>query len=117
MIDYGGVFISFFAVIDPIGTVPVFIAITRGYGATEKRKIALKGTFFAAAVLLFFVYERRVCLEMSEHFLNLGPGSQSSSFPVQVCCLVVVIDEIKLKNVMENQYNTSLVPSPKQYKL
>jgi membrane protein, MarC family len=42
-------------VIDPIGTVPVFIAITRGYGATEKRKIALKGTFFAAAVLLFFV--------------------------------------------------------------
>lgn len=48
-------FIFFFAVIDPIGTVPVFIAATRGYEERERRRIALEATMFAAAVLLFFV--------------------------------------------------------------
>ncbi len=56
MIDFAGVFISFFAVIDPIGTVPVFIAVTRGYQKKEKIKIAFKATLAAAAILLFFVF-------------------------------------------------------------
>ena len=56
MIDFAGVFISFFAVIDPIGTVPVFIAVTRGYQTKDKIKIALKATLAAAVILLFFVF-------------------------------------------------------------
>ncbi len=48
-------FIFFFAVIDPIGTVPVFIAVTRDYEDSIKRVIALKATIFAAAILVFFV--------------------------------------------------------------
>lgn len=55
MIDYLGVFISFFSVIDPIGTVPVFIAVTQGYDTGDKWKIAVKATLFAALILLFFV--------------------------------------------------------------
>lgn len=55
MIDFLATFIVFFAVIDPIGTVPVFIAVTRGYETQEKRKIALIATFFSAAILVFFV--------------------------------------------------------------
>jgi len=55
MIDFLATFIVFFAVIDPIGTVPVFIAVTREYEAQEKRKIALIATFFSAAILVFFV--------------------------------------------------------------
>ncbi|BDX05682.1 MarC family protein [Planctobacterium marinum] len=54
MIDFIAVFIFFFAVIDPIGTVPVFIAVTRGYDAAAKRKIALIASAVAAAILLFF---------------------------------------------------------------
>lgn len=41
MIDFVAVFIFFLAVIDPIGTVPVLLAVTRGYDAAAKRKIAL----------------------------------------------------------------------------
>ena len=48
-------FIFFFAVIDPIGTVPVYIAVTRSYSDGERRAIALKATLFAFLVLLFFV--------------------------------------------------------------
>lgn len=55
MIDFIAVFITFFAVIDPIGTVPVFIAVTEKYDAKTKRHIALLATCVSAAVLLFFV--------------------------------------------------------------
>lgn len=49
------IFIFFFAVIDPIGTVPVFIAVTRGDDEKFKRKVALKAVAVAALLLLFFV--------------------------------------------------------------
>lgn len=48
-------FIFFFAVIDPIGTVPVFIAVTSRYEEKVKKRIALRATLVAAAILLFFV--------------------------------------------------------------
>ncbi|TGE84550.1 MarC family transcriptional regulator [Pseudoalteromonas sp. KS88] len=49
------IFIFFFAVIDPIGTVPVFIAVTRGDSEKFKRKVIYKAVAVSAAVLLFFV--------------------------------------------------------------
>ena len=55
MIDFLSTYIVFFAVIDPIGTIPVFIALTASYSVVEKRKIALISTASAAAILLFFV--------------------------------------------------------------
>lgn len=55
MIDIIATFIVFFAVIDPIGTVPVFIAVTRHYDQKAKRRIGLIATIVAAAILVFFV--------------------------------------------------------------
>ncbi|WP_077284664.1 MarC family protein [Cognaticolwellia aestuarii] len=55
MIDVLAVFITFFAVIDPIGTVPVFIAVTDQYDQKTKRRIALLSTIISMCVLLFFV--------------------------------------------------------------
>lgn len=55
MIDYVATFIFFFAVIDPIGTVPVFIAVTSGFDTQAKRKIAFLATLVSAGILLFFV--------------------------------------------------------------
>ena len=54
MIDFLAAFIVFFAVIDPIGTVPVFIAVTKNFDEVSKRKIALIASFVAALILLFF---------------------------------------------------------------
>ena len=48
-------FITFFTVIDPIGTVPVFIAVTSMYSKKDKKKIALKAALVAFGVLLFFI--------------------------------------------------------------
>ncbi|WP_185231648.1 MarC family protein [Teredinibacter franksiae] len=63
MIDYLAVFITFFAVIDPVGTVPVFIAVTGKYDPKTQRRIALLATLVSACVLLFFVVIGEVLLK------------------------------------------------------
>lgn len=55
MIDIVATFIVFFAIIDPIGTVPVFIAVTRGYDTKAKMKIASMAIFVSICILVFFV--------------------------------------------------------------
>ena len=62
MIDVIATFIFFFAVIDPIGTVPVFIAVTSQYDERLKKGIAIKATLVAGAILLFFVVAGEVIL-------------------------------------------------------
>ena len=62
MIDFIATFIFFFAVIDPIGTVPVFIAVTSQHDEHTKRRIAIKATLAAGAILLFFVVAGEVIL-------------------------------------------------------
>ena len=62
MSDYIAIFIFFFAVIDPIGTVPVFIAVTSGFEDTVKRKIAVQAAIVSACILLFFVIAGEVIL-------------------------------------------------------
>jgi multiple antibiotic resistance protein len=62
MYDLIGTFIFFFAVIDPIGTVPVFIAVTSGYEEQVKRRIALRAVLISAALLIFFVVAGEIIL-------------------------------------------------------
>lgn len=54
----------FFAVIDPIGTLPVFLAVTTQFDARTKRVVALKAFFISATVLVCFVV-------LGELYLNL----------------------------------------------
>ena len=54
MNDVVGTFVFFFAVIDPVGTVPVFLAVTRGYEERAKPRIAVRATLAAAVILVFF---------------------------------------------------------------
>ena len=62
MIDFVSTFVSFFAVIDPIGTVPVFVAVSRHLDEPGKRRMALAATAVAAAILIFFVVAGEIVL-------------------------------------------------------
>ena len=62
MADYIATFIFFFAVIDPIGTVPVFIAVTSQFDAKIKRKIALQSTIISSIILVFFIIAGEIIL-------------------------------------------------------
>ncbi len=49
------VFAGFFAIMNPIGGIPVFISLTQGADATEKKKIAKKATLIAFLIGLAFI--------------------------------------------------------------
>ena len=56
-------FIFYFAVIDPIGSVPVFIAATNGLTSQEKRHTAFKAVLVSLLVLLFFIVAGELILD------------------------------------------------------
>lgn len=62
MIDFASVFIFFFAVIDPIGTVPVFIAVTRHLDEASKKRVAFKAALVSSGILIFFVVAGEIIL-------------------------------------------------------
>lgn len=47
-------FVTLFVIIDPIGSVPVFIGLTGGVGPERRRQIATKAILVAGGVLVFF---------------------------------------------------------------
>lgn len=55
-------FIFFFAVIDPIGTIPVFLAVTSSFEESTKKKIAIRAALVSAAILVFFVVAGEIIL-------------------------------------------------------
>lgn len=55
-------FIILWAVVDPVGTIPVFIAVTKGYDDLERKKIARKASFVACAILFFFLIVGEILL-------------------------------------------------------
>ncbi|AOS95829.1 hypothetical protein AUP74_00358 [Microbulbifer aggregans] len=63
MNDWISSFVFFFAVIDPVGTLPVFIAVTARHAEWQKRKIALLAVLVASAILLFFLLAGQYLLE------------------------------------------------------
>jgi len=52
-----------FAVIDPIGTVPVYLEATKQFDTLHKRKIAIQASIVAFLVLLFFIIIGQLILE------------------------------------------------------
>jgi multiple antibiotic resistance protein len=49
-------FVLYFVVIDPIGTTPLFLVVTKGLHAKDKNKVAFEGVLIATIVLLFFAF-------------------------------------------------------------
>ena len=49
-------FVLYFVVIDPIGTTPLFLVVTKGWNAKDKIKVAFEGVLIATIVLLFFAF-------------------------------------------------------------
>lgn len=47
-------FVTLFVIIDPIGLTPLFVALTQGMTARERRAIALRSTLVAAGILTMF---------------------------------------------------------------
>lgn len=55
MLELIKTFLFLFAVIDPLGSVPVYLEATKHFGVKPKRRIAVKASAIAFSVLLFFI--------------------------------------------------------------
>ena len=56
-------FITLFVVVDPLGTVPVFLFATSGYDPKRRRAIAFRAFLVAAGILFFFLVLGQFMLE------------------------------------------------------
>ena len=56
-------FVVLWAVIDPIGSVPVYLSQTQRLTPAQRRKVALKAVAISAGVLLFFLIAGQILLE------------------------------------------------------
>lgn len=55
MFDYWlSAFVTLFVTIDPIGLAPIFVIVTAGMAAAERRQTAIRATAVAAAILIAF---------------------------------------------------------------
>lgn len=61
-------FANFFIIIDPIGVVPFFMALTAGFTPTARRAAALKSVAIAAVILLVFTLVGQPLL----HYLGIA---------------------------------------------
>ncbi|MCG8582433.1 MAG: MarC family protein [Bacteroidales bacterium] len=52
-----------FAVIDPLGSIPVYLEATKNFDKTHKKKIAINASIIAFLVLLFFIVVGQIILE------------------------------------------------------
>jgi multiple antibiotic resistance protein len=63
-------FVTLWVVVDPIGTVPVFIAVTAGMDSIARKKTALQAALVSAGVLLFFLAFGQLLIEALDIGLN-----------------------------------------------
>ncbi|MBG0781693.1 MAG: MarC family protein [Bacteroidales bacterium] len=97
-------FILLFAVIDPIGTLPVFMASTAAYSRSEKKRIALKAVGLSALVLLFFILAGELLLDAMD--IPLAAFQIAGGIVLFVFALMMIFGESKpddeIKSIKKN---------------
>jgi multiple antibiotic resistance protein len=56
MENFVSALIVFFVVVDPLGLVPVYIALTRDFPDRQRRMVAVRGSAIGFAIIVFFAY-------------------------------------------------------------
>ena len=68
----------YFAVIDPIGTIPIFLSITERFDYKQKQRVAIRGSVIAFFVLVFFGFFGDLILshlKISSATFNIAGGA------------------------------------------
>ncbi|WP_439496170.1 MarC family protein [Bosea sp. (in: a-proteobacteria)] len=88
-------FIKLWVVIDPIGTLPIFLAVTAGMSASAARRVALHGTLVAFLVLSFFVVGGQVLLGAMD--IELSSFQVAGNIVLFLFALSMIFGESKLE--------------------
>jgi len=88
-------FIALWVVIDPIGSIPVFIAVCAGLSAAAQRKVAIKAIVVSAAILLFFLVGGQVLLEALD--IHLAAFQIAGGIVLFLFALTMIFGESKVE--------------------
>ena len=56
-------FVFIWTVVDPVGSIPVFISVTSGLEGKIRRKVAIRAVLVSVGILLFFIIGGQILLE------------------------------------------------------
>ena len=85
--------IILFAVIDPIGTIPVFLEATKTFDQVTKKRVAIKAACLAFAILLFFIVTGQIIMEAMH--ISLAAFRVSGGVVLFIFSLTMVFGEGK----------------------
>lgn len=86
-------FVILWAVIDPVGTLPVFLSVTAGMTAAAARSVAIRATFAAFLVLLFFAVAGQALLQTME--ISLASFQIAGNLVLFLFALTMIFGESK----------------------
>ncbi|HDL1200918.1 TPA: MarC family protein [Mannheimia haemolytica] len=96
-------FVVLWAVIDPIGSVPVYLAKTIGLPIEARRKIALNAVLIAAGILIFFLIGEQVLLESMQ--IPLPAFQAAGGLVLLLFALTMIFGESKPEQEMRISSN------------
>lgn len=111
MIELLQKFFFLFAVIDPLGSIPVFLEATKQFDSKAKKRIAIKSTFIASLILLFFIVIGQVIMETMH--ITLSAFQISGGVILFLFALTMVFGNKKIeegKNLIKDYKHVTIFP-------
>ncbi|MDU8925033.1 MarC family protein [Pasteurellaceae bacterium LIM206] len=96
-------FVVLWAVIDPIGSIPVYLSKTSGLRVEDRRKVALKAVVIAAAILLFFLVAGQILFETMQ--IPLSAFQIAGGLVLFLFALTMIFGEGKPEHEMKMKTN------------
>ena len=104
-------FVLYFVVIDPFGTTPIFMSLTKHQNAKEKIKSALEGVLTATIILIFFSIVGNFLLSYLN--ISLGAFKIAGGIILFIISLEMLFDkrqERKEKDIKKVSNNIAIFP-------
>lgn len=108
-------FIYLWAVIDPIGSIPVFMAVTSGYSRAAQRNIAFRAIITAGLVLILFAVGGQVLLDELE--IPLSAFQIAGGLVLFLFALTMIFGESKPEAEIEESHKVDSHQSKAVYPL
>lgn len=98
-------FVVLWAVIDPIGSIPVYLSKTASLSALDRRRVASKAILVSTGILLFFLVAGQLLLEAMQ--IPLSAFQTAGGLVLLLFALTMIFGESKPEQEMQMDYDIS----------
>lgn len=98
-------FVVLWAVIDPIGSIPVYLSKTASLSVLDRRRVASKAILVSTGILLFFLVAGQLLLEAMQ--IPLSAFQTAGGLVLLLFALTMIFGESKPEQEMQMDYDIS----------